>query len=70
MLNLTFGLQIKQVFPGFAERYLLQSDKFFDEVQNYKKYITQMLRAYTNGTDDVDFAEDIINFSTEIAKVI
>jgi hypothetical protein len=65
-----YSLQIEQVSPGFGERYLLQAEKFSTEIKNYKKYITQMLRAYTNFTGAEHFAEDIVNFSTQIAKVI
>ncbi|XP_068916710.1 endothelin-converting enzyme homolog isoform X1 [Tenebrio molitor] len=61
---------IEQVSPGFGERYLLQAEKFSTEIKNYKKYITQMLRAYTNFTGAEHFAEDIVNFSTQIAKVM
>ncbi|XP_063929574.1 neprilysin-4-like [Zophobas morio] len=61
---------IEQVSPGFGEKYLLQAEKFSTEIKNYKKYITQMLTAYTNFTGVEYFAEDIVNFSTHIAKVM
>lgn len=61
--------QIEQVSPGFGERYLLQAEKFSMEIKYYKKYITQMLKAYTNFSEAEHFAEDIVNFTTQIAKV-
>lgn len=64
-----YSFQIEQVSPGFGEKYLLQTEKFQSEIENYKKYITQMLRAYSNITGTEKFADDIVNFSTEIAKV-
>ncbi|RZB40619.1 endothelin-converting enzyme 1-like, partial [Asbolus verrucosus] len=66
----TNKIVIEQVSPGFGDRYLLQAEKFSAEIKNYKKYITQMLRAYTNFTGAEYFAEDIVNFSTQIAKVM
>lgn len=62
-------MQIEQVSPGFGEKYLLQTEKFAEEIKNYKRYITQMLKAYSNTTQAENFAEDIVKFSTEIAKV-
>lgn len=62
-------MQIEQVSPGFGEKYLLQTEKFAAEIGNYKKYISQMLKAYSNSSEMEGFADDIVNFSTEVAKV-
>ncbi|XP_025834762.1 neprilysin-4-like isoform X2 [Agrilus planipennis] len=61
---------IEQVSPGFKERYLLQPDKFSSEIKHYKNYIVSMVATYTNRTMVQEFAEDVLNFSTEIAKVM
>ncbi|KAF2882511.1 hypothetical protein ILUMI_23672 [Ignelater luminosus] len=60
---------IEQVPPGFSERYLLQPQKFSSEIQHYRKYIESMIKAYTNQTIE-DFANDVIKFSSQIAKVM
>lgn len=62
-------MQIEQVSPGFGEKYLLQTEKFAAEIRNYKKYISRMLKAYSNSSAVESFADDIVNFSTEVAKV-
>ncbi|XP_017772763.1 PREDICTED: endothelin-converting enzyme 1 [Nicrophorus vespilloides] len=61
---------IEQVSPGFGERYLLQPSRFRQEIKNYKNHVASMMNAYTNSTDGHAFAEEIVAFGTEIAKVM
>ncbi|KAF5278256.1 hypothetical protein FQR65_LT15715 [Abscondita terminalis] len=60
---------IEQINPGFAERYLLNPKNFTRELSHYKMYIEMVIKEYTNRSD-TSFANDVINFSTEIAKVM
>ncbi|KAK4871970.1 hypothetical protein RN001_016094 [Aquatica leii] len=60
---------IEQINPGFTERYLLQPEKFSQELLHYKMYIAAVIKEYANYTNH-SFVNDVINVSTEIAKVM
>ncbi|KAF5284800.1 hypothetical protein FQA39_LY04525 [Lamprigera yunnana] len=60
---------IQQITPGLKERYFLQPQKFSNEIKRYKLYIEAMTSQYGIMTDK-NFSDDIINFTTEITKVM
>jgi predicted metalloendopeptidase len=60
---------MEQVSPGFSERYLLDPQRFQSELQEYKKYIKSMVELIGAGEKSNEFAEEILEFSTRIAKV-
>lgn len=62
-------LQIEQVSPGFSERYLLDPQRFQSELTEYKEYVKSMMQLAGAGNSSLDFAEEILDFSTKIAKV-
>ncbi|XP_031336950.1 neprilysin-4-like isoform X2 [Photinus pyralis] len=59
---------IEQTAPGFGERYLLRPEKFSNEIEHYKLHIQAMLKEYTTTFDD-SFADNVISFSKEVAKM-
>ncbi|KAK5639438.1 hypothetical protein RI129_011930 [Pyrocoelia pectoralis] len=65
----TNKIVIEQTAPGFGERYLLNPQKFSAEIKHYKLYILAMLKEYGTKFND-SFADNVISFSTEIAKVL
>lgn len=60
---------MEQVSPGFSERYLLEPQRFRSELTEYKKYIKAMIELAGGGNKSLGFANDILDFSTKIAKV-
>lgn len=60
---------MEQVSPGFSERYLLDPQRFQSELNEYKKYIKSMVEMAGAGNKSGSFANEILNFSTQIAKV-
>lgn len=61
--------QIEQVSPGFSERYLLQTEQFSHELEQYHKYIKSMISIADKDGDAEQFADDIVAFSKQLAKV-
>ncbi|XP_075972536.1 endothelin-converting enzyme 1-like isoform X2 [Anticarsia gemmatalis] len=61
---------IEQVPPGFSERYLLQPEQFSHELEQYHKYIKSMMTIADSTTDAGQFADDIIDFSKKLAKIM
>ncbi|CAB3241292.1 unnamed protein product [Arctia plantaginis] len=61
---------IEQVSPGFSDRYLLQPEQFSHELEQYHKYIKSMISIADNTTDAGQFADDIIDFSKKLAKIM
>lgn len=55
--------------PGFSERYLLDSTRFQSELNEYKKYVQAMVELAGGGNRSADFANEIVEFGTEMAKV-
>lgn len=60
---------MEQVSPGFSERYLVDPERFQSELTEYKKYIKSMMELAGAGNQSEAFAEEILEFSTKIAKV-
>ncbi|XP_011500775.1 PREDICTED: neprilysin-11-like [Ceratosolen solmsi marchali] len=63
-------MMMEQVSPGFSERYLLDPQRFQSELQEYKKYIKSMVELIGAGEKSSEFAEEILEFSTRIAKIL
>lgn len=61
---------VEQVSPGFSERYLLQPEQFSHELEQYHKYIKSMLSIADKDGDAGQFADDIIDFSKKLAKIM
>lgn len=55
--------------PGFSERYLLDPLRFRFELMEYKSYIKNMVELAGVGNRSVEFANEILNFTTNIARV-
>lgn len=55
--------------PGFSERYLLDPLRFQFELMEYKNYIKNMVELAGVGNRSVEFANEILNFTTNIARV-
>lgn len=55
--------------PGFSERYLLDPLRFRSELMEYKNYIKNMVELAGVGNKSVEFANEILNFTTNIARV-
>lgn len=60
---------MEQVSPGFSERYLLDPQRFQSELMEYKKYIESMIELAGAGNMSANYANEILEFSTKIAKV-
>lgn len=60
---------MEQVSAGFSERYLLDPVRFQSELEEYKKYIKSMVELIGAGKRSKEFSEEILDFSTQIAKV-
>lgn len=60
---------MEQVQSGFSERYLLDPVRFHTELSEYKKYIKSMVALTGAGERSAEFAEEILAFSTSVAKV-
>ncbi|XP_029047783.1 endothelin-converting enzyme 1-like isoform X2 [Osmia bicornis bicornis] len=63
-------MMIEQVSPGFSERYLLDPQRFESELTEYKEYVKSMMQLAGAGNRSLDFAEEILEFSTKIAKIM
>ncbi|XP_060814400.1 neprilysin-4-like isoform X2 [Bombus pascuorum] len=63
-------MMIEQTSPGFSERYLLDSSRFQSELMEYKKYIESMIKLAGAGNRSTEFANEILNFSTNIARIM
>ncbi|CAK9802982.1 Endothelin-converting enzyme 1 [Anthophora quadrimaculata] len=63
-------IMMEQVSPGFSERYLLDPERFQTELNEYKKYIKAMVELAGGGNKSIDFADEILHFSTEIANIM
>ncbi|XP_076238295.1 neprilysin-11 [Calliopsis andreniformis] len=63
-------MTIEQVSPGFSERYLVDVQRFQSELNEYKKYIKSMVELAGAGNKSEAFAKEILDFSTEIAKIM
>ncbi|XP_026326721.1 neprilysin-4-like isoform X2 [Hyposmocoma kahamanoa] len=61
---------IEQVSPGFSERYLLQPEQFAHELEQYHKYIKQMIIIADPTANAQSFADDIITLSKNLAKIM
>lgn len=62
-------LKMEQVSPLISERYLLEPLRFQSELKEYTKYVTSMMKLAGAGNKSAAFANELIEFSTEIAKV-
>ncbi|XP_047519759.1 neprilysin-4-like [Pieris napi] len=61
---------IEQVTPGFSERYLLQPEQFGQELEQYRKYIKEMITIVDPDTDAEKFANEIIETSQSLARIM
>ncbi|GJQ67375.1 hypothetical protein Trydic_g5078 [Trypoxylus dichotomus] len=61
---------IEQTSPGFGEKYFLHTEKFLTELKHYKNHLTLMTSAYISGSVREEFSDDILQFSTQIAKAM
>ncbi|XP_066584391.1 endothelin-converting enzyme 1-like [Prorops nasuta] len=61
---------MEQASPGFSERYLLEPQRFKAEVDEYRKYIKAMMNLAGAGNKSSIFAEEVLQFSTELAKIM
>lgn len=61
---------MEQASPGFNERYLLDSLRFQTELIEYKNYIKNMIELAGVGNRSIEFANEILNFSRNVARVI
>lgn len=60
---------MEQVSPGFSERYLLDPRRFQSELLEYKKYIKSMIELAGAGNMSANYANEILEFGTKLAKV-
>ncbi|XP_043251841.1 neprilysin-4-like isoform X2 [Colletes gigas] len=63
-------MMVEQVSPGFSERYLLDPQRFRSELTEYKKYIKSMVELAGAEFNSLGFANEILDFSTKIAKIM
>ncbi|KAL4707121.1 hypothetical protein ACJJTC_011248, partial [Scirpophaga incertulas] len=63
-------LVVEQVSPGFSERYLLQAAQFAHEVGQYRAYVRDVVRLADARADADGFADDVVEFSTSLAKIM
>jgi predicted metalloendopeptidase len=69
-------LVVDQISPGISERYLLDPLRFQTEVTEYHSYIRDMVQVFQrhmiNSTvhNATLFADDILNFSTQLATIM
>ncbi|XP_004926376.1 neprilysin-4 [Bombyx mori] len=61
---------IEQVPPGFSERYLLRPEQFSHEIEQYHLYIKSVISIADPDTDAEKFADDIVDFSKSLAKIM
>lgn len=55
--------------PGFSEHYLVDPLRFRSELMEYKNYIKNMVELADVGNESIEFANEILNFTTNIAHV-
>lgn len=60
----------EQVTPGFSDRYLRLPEQFAHELREYHKYIKSMIAIADPETDAQKFADDILQFSKELALIM
>ncbi|XP_033207207.1 neprilysin-4-like isoform X2 [Belonocnema kinseyi] len=63
-------MMMEQASPGISERYLLDHLRFESELTEYKKYVISMLEMAGAGEKSSDLANEILEFSTQIAKIM
>ncbi|KAL0132369.1 hypothetical protein PUN28_000269 [Cardiocondyla obscurior] len=61
---------LEQISPGFSERYLLEPQRFESELMEYKKYVKSMVELAGAGNMSTNYANEIIEFSTKLAKIM
>ncbi|CAH0717488.1 unnamed protein product, partial [Brenthis ino] len=61
---------LEQVMPGFSDRYLREPEQFAHELSEYHKYVKAMIAIADPETDAQTFADDILNFSKELALIM
>lgn len=60
---------MEQASPGFSEGYLLDPRRFQLELMEYRKYIKSMVELAGAGNMSANYANEIIEFGTQLAKV-
>ncbi|KAG9430999.1 neprilysin-4 [Apis mellifera carnica] len=63
-------IMIEQVSPGFSEHYLVDPLRFRSELMEYKNYIKNMVELADVGNESIEFANEILNFTTNIAHIM
>ncbi|KAH0952283.1 hypothetical protein HN011_005253 [Eciton burchellii] len=63
-------IMMEQVTPIFNEHYLLDPSRFQSELKEYRKYIKSMVETIGAGNMSANYANDILEFSTKVAKIM
>ncbi|KAK0158820.1 hypothetical protein PV328_009769 [Microctonus aethiopoides] len=63
-------MMMEQISPGFSERYLVDPNRFKSELNEYKRYVKAMVELAGVGNKSMAFADEILEFSTNIAKIM
>lgn len=63
-------MMIEQIAPGFSEKYLMDPIRFKSEIYEYKRYVKSMVELAGMGNKSIEFADEILEFSTAIAKIM
>lgn len=59
-----------QVSPRVTERYFLDPQRFRAELNEYKRYVKNMVELAGAGNESVAFANEIFEFSTRLARTM
>uniref|UniRef100_A0ABD2WUN0 Peptidase M13 N-terminal domain-containing protein n=1 Tax=Trichogramma kaykai TaxID=54128 RepID=A0ABD2WUN0_9HYME len=62
-------MMLEQVSPVLPDRHLLDQERFKSEIDEYKKYAKSMLELAGVGKRSGEFAQEIVDFSTQLAGV-
>ncbi|XP_076284124.1 neprilysin-11 isoform X2 [Lasioglossum baleicum] len=63
-------MMMAQVTPAISERYLLDPQRFRSEINEYKRYVKDTVELAGIGNKSVAFANEILDFSTKLAKIM
>ncbi|XP_017756930.1 PREDICTED: neprilysin-11-like isoform X1 [Eufriesea mexicana] len=63
-------ITMEQMSLGLSQHYLLDSLRFQSELMEFKKYIKAMIEIAGVGNKSMEFANEILNFSSNIARIM
>uniref|UniRef100_A0ABD2WUX6 Peptidase M13 N-terminal domain-containing protein n=1 Tax=Trichogramma kaykai TaxID=54128 RepID=A0ABD2WUX6_9HYME len=63
-------MMLEQVSPVLPDRHLLDQERFKSEIDEYKKYAKSMLELAGVGKRSGEFAQEIVDFSTQLAGIL